>query len=119
MLGKDGVQNSNPVCCTTFGHILTVTTGFIAISTTSHPCNINSSTYLLLQCRFGSLILSSYFCSWHNFFSKQNFGLECGVECGLHSKNIVGVTSGLHSINCNGLECGLHSESSGVRNALS
>ena len=52
------------------------------------------------------------------FFPKQNFGLEYGVECGLHSKNIVGVTSGLHSINCNGLECGLHSVSSGVRNAL-
>ena len=52
------------------------------------------------------------------FFPKQNFGLECGVECGLHSKNIVGVTGGLHSKNCNGLECGLHSKSSGVGNAL-
>ena len=40
------------------------------------------------------------------------------MECGLHSKNIVGVTGGLHSKNCNGLECGLHSKSSGVGNAL-
>ena len=52
------------------------------------------------------------------FFQKENFGLDCGVECGLHSKNIVGVTRGLHSKNCIGLECGLHSKSSGVGNAL-
>ena len=52
------------------------------------------------------------------FFQKENFGLDCGVECGLHSKNIVGVTRGLHSKNCIGLECGLHSKSSGVCNAL-
>ena len=51
-------------------------------------------------------------------FQKENFGLDCGVECGLHSKNIVGVTRGLHSKNCIGLECGLHSKSSGVCNAL-
>ena len=53
-----------------------------------------------------------------NFFQKENFGLDCGVECGLHSKNIVGVTGGLHSKNCNGLECGLHSKRSGVGIAL-
>ena len=52
------------------------------------------------------------------FFQKENFGLDCGVECGLHSKNIVGVARGLHSKNCIGLECGLHSKSSGVCNAL-
>ena len=52
------------------------------------------------------------------FFQKENFGLDCGVECGLHSKNIAGVTRGLHSKNCIGLECGLHSKSSGVCNAL-
>ena len=62
--------------------------------------------------------LSSYFCFCHEVFQKENFGLDCGVECGLHSKNIAGVTRGLHSKNCIGLECGLHSKSSGVGNAL-
>ena len=53
-----------------------------------------------------------------HFIKQSIFGLERGVEFGVHSKINLGLALGFHSKRYSGLECGLHFKCPGVGNAL-
>ena len=76
-----GVQNSTPVCCTPFGHILTMNNCIYHYQYHSQPFECKSITIFSNIMLIWVSYLLSYFCFCHKVFSKRKFwiGLWSGV----------------------------------------